>query len=146
MGDTASTGTSTASAYLQLFIPLILLFFCLWFFMIRPQKKRDNETRKMRNSIREGDEIVTIGGVIGKVLSVKEDSIIVYCGADKTKMEFKKWAVSEVTSRSDKPAHAKETGRTEQGAPEEEAPVKKNIRKLKRKDEAEESASEEHEQ
>lgn len=136
MGETAANTTS-AGAYLQLFLPLILLFFCLWFFMIRPQKKRDNETRKMRSSIQEGDEIVTIGGIVGKVLSVKEDSLIIYCGADKTKMEFKKWAVSEVTKKVEKPVKETESAETE-----EEAPKKKNIKKLSRREDAEEDTAE----
>ena len=61
-------------AYIQMFAPLILIFAALWFFMIRPQKKRDNETKQMRNSLQEGDEIVTIGGIVGKVLNVKEEA------------------------------------------------------------------------
>ena len=138
MGETAAN-TSSAGAYLQLFLPLILLFFCLWFFMIRPQKKRDNETRKMRSSIQEGDEIVTIGGIVGKVLSVKEDSLVVYCGADKTKMEFKKWAVSEVTKKAEKPVKEKEA---EPAETEDEAPKKKNIKKLSRREDAEEDTAE----
>ena len=138
MGDTAANTTS-AGAYLQLFLPLILLFFCLWFFMIRPQKKRDNETRKMRSSIQEGDEIVTIGGIVGKVLSVKEDSLIIYCGADKTKMEFKKWAVSEVTKKVEKPVKEKEADLAET---EDETPKKKNIKKLSRREGAEEDTAE----
>ncbi|MCI8284074.1 MAG: preprotein translocase subunit YajC [Firmicutes bacterium] len=138
MGDTAANTTS-AGAYLQLFLPLILLFFCLWFFMIRPQKKRDNETRKMRSSIQEGDEIVTIGGIVGKVLSVKEDSLIIYCGADKTKMEFKKWAVSEVTKKVEKPVKEKEADLAET---EDETPKKKNIKKLSRREDAEEDTAE----
>ena len=95
---------STASSYLITFLPLILIFVAFWFFLIRPQKKRDQKTQEMRNSVQPGDEIVTIGGVVGKVLSVKEDAIVIYCGSDKTKMEFKKWAISEVTRKNEKPA------------------------------------------
>lgn len=123
--------------YLQAFAPLILIMFALWFFMIRPQKKRDNETKKMRNNLIEGDEIVTIGGIIGKVLSVKDDSIVVYVGSDKTKMEFKKWAVAEVTRKNEKAAAAK--AKAEE--PVEEAPQKKKIKKLGRKEEAAEETA-----
>ena len=117
---------------MQLFIPLILLFFFMWFFLLRPQRKRDNEAKLMRNNIQPGDEIVTIGGIVGKVLSVKEDSIVVYCGADKTKMEFKKWAISEVTNKVEKSAKESEK---EDFADEDETP-KKKIRKLTKKEDA----------
>lgn len=130
--------SENTAAYIQMFLPLILIFFALWFFMIRPQKKRDNETKKMRSSLQEGDEIVTIGGIIGKVLSVKDDSVVVYVGSDKTKVEFKKWAIAEVTKKSDRAPKA------EAPAPAEEEAPKKKIKKLVRKDEADENPLEEN--
>ena len=130
--------SENTAAYIQMFLPLILIFFALWFFMIRPQKKRDNETKKMRSSLQEGDEIVTIGGIIGKVLSVKDDSVVVYVGSDKTKVEFKKWAIAEVTKKSDRAPKA------EAPAPAEEEAPKKKIKKLVRKDEAGENPLEEN--
>lgn len=125
-------------AYIQMFAPLVLIFAALWFFMIRPQKKRDNETKQMRNSLQEGDEIVTIGGIVGRVLNVKEDSVIVYVGTDKTKIEFKKWAIGEVSKKSEKAAKAEAVK-----AESEEAEPKKKIKKLTRKDEADKNPLEE---
>ena len=133
---------STASSYLITFLPLILIFVAFWFFLIRPQKKRDQKTQEMRNSVQPGDEIVTIGGVVGKVLSVKEDAIVIYCGSDKTKMEFKKWAISEVTRKNEKPVkEVKEPEKTE-SVEAAEVHTKKKIRKLVKKtdDEAAEDA------
>ena len=126
-------------AYIQMFAPLILIFAALWFFMIRPQKKRDNETKQMRSSLQEGDEIVTIGGIVGKVLNVKEDSVVVYVGTDKTKIEFKKWAIGEVSKKSEKAAAKAEPVKEEA----EEAESKKKIKKLTRKDEADKNPLEE---
>ena len=125
-------------AYIQMFAPLILIFAALWFFMIRPQKKRDNETKQMRNSLQEGDEIVTIGGIVGKVLNVKEDSVVVYVGTDKTKVEFKKWAIGEVSKKSEKAAKAEPAKEDA-----EEAEPKKKIKKLTRKGEADKNPLEE---
>ncbi len=125
-------------AYIQMFAPLVLIFAALWFFMIIPQKKRDNETKQMRNSLQEGDEIVTIGGIVGRVLNVKEDSVIVYVGTDKTKIEFKKWAIGEVSKKSEKAAKAEAVK-----AESEEAEPKKKIKKLTRKDEADKNPLEE---
>ena len=125
-------------AYIQMFAPLVLIFAALWFFMIIPQKKRDNETKQMRNSLQEGDEIVTIGGIVGRVLNVKEDSVIVYVGTDKTKIEFKKWAIGEVSKKSEMAAKAEAVK-----AESEEAEPKKKIKKLTRKDEADKNPLEE---
>lgn len=128
--------SESTTAYIQMFLPLILIFVALWFFMIRPQKKRDNETKQMRNSLQEGDEIVTIGGIVGKVLNVKEDSVVVYVGSDKTKVEFKKWAIGEVTKRSERPAAKSEQTNAE---PAEEESKKKKIKRLSRKDDADQN-------
>ena len=119
------------SYYMHLFIPLLLLFFFMWFFILRPQRKKDNEARMMRNTIQPGDEIVTIGGVVGKVLNVKEDSIVIYCGSDRTKMEFKKWAISEVTKKVETPV--KDDSVAELTESEEETP-KKKIKRLSKKE------------
>lgn len=123
---------------LTMILPLILFFVIMWLFLIRPQRKKDKETREMRNKLGPGDEVTTIGGIIGTVLSVKEDSVVLYCGSDKVKMEFKKWAVGEVNRKSDDPkknapkespkADAAEKAETV----EEKAP---KFRKLERKDE-----------
>ena len=72
---------------------LIFIFVIMYFLLIRPQRKREKEDQKMRNDLRVGDEIVTIGGIICRVVNVKEDLIIVETGADRTKLSLKKWAV-----------------------------------------------------
>ena len=78
---------------------LVLLFAVMYFLMIRPQKKREKETKAMRAGIGVGDEIVTIGGICCKVVKTKEESIIVQVGPDKVKMEFMRWAVSKVVKQ-----------------------------------------------
>ena len=76
-------------------IMLVLVFVLMYFIMIRPQNKKRKEEQKMRNSIRPGDEIVTIGGICGRVLTVKEDTLVIETGADRSKMSIKKWALQE---------------------------------------------------
>ena len=78
---------------------LVLLFAVMYFLMIRPQKKRERETKAMRAGIGVGDEIVTIGGICCKVVKTKEESIVVQVGPDKVKMEFMRWAVSKVVKQ-----------------------------------------------
>ena len=68
------------------------LFF--YFFMIRPQKKQEKEINDMRNNLSVGDEITTIGGIIGKIVSIKDDTITFETGEDRVRMQVAKWAIS----------------------------------------------------
>ena len=78
---------------------LVLLFAVMYFLMIRPQKKRERETKAMRAGVGVGDEIVTIGGLCAKVVKTKDETIVVQVGPDKVKMEFMRWAVSKVVKQ-----------------------------------------------
>ena len=72
------------------------MFVLLYFFMIRPQKKQEKEVANMRNNLQVGDEITTIGGVIGKIVSIKEETIMVETGHDRTRIRFLRSAVRSV--------------------------------------------------
>ena len=84
------------SGTMMTIIPLILLIVIMYFLMIRPQKKREKETTAMRNSVQVGDEIVTIGGICGKIVKTKDETIVIQVGADKVKMEMMRWSISKV--------------------------------------------------
>ena len=73
---------------------LVLMFALLYFFMIRPENKRKKQGQAMRDSLTVGDEITTIGGIIGTICAVKENTIVIETGADRVRIEFTKWAVS----------------------------------------------------
>ena len=75
-------------------LPLVLMFAALYFFMIRPENKKRKEAENMRNSLAVGDVITTIGGIVGTICAVKENTIVVETGADRVRIEFTKWAVS----------------------------------------------------
>jgi len=75
------------------FVPLILVFVVMYFMLIRPQKKREKEVQKMRSSIEVGDEIVTSGGIVGRVVSLREDSVTIETGSDRSKIRIMRWAV-----------------------------------------------------
>ena len=79
----------------------MVVFF--YFFAIRPQKKQERETLEMRNSITVGDEIVTIGGIIGTVIIIKDDKMMIETGNDRSKLTILKSAVRTVL-RDDEPA------------------------------------------
>ncbi len=75
------------------FAPFVLMIVALYFFMIRPQKKKEKATTDMRNAIEVGDYITTIGGIMGKVVAVRDDRITLETGADRNKLYFAKWAI-----------------------------------------------------
>lgn len=81
------------AATLTSVLPIVLLFVVFYFFLIRPQRKRDKAERDMRSSIEVGDEISTIGGFIGKVVSIKDDVLVIETSADRTKLKLYRWAV-----------------------------------------------------
>ena len=87
-GGAQATGGNPMSLIL-----MVGLFAVMYFVMIRPQKKKQKEEQQMRDSIQIGDEITTIGGIMGRVVTVKEDSIVLETGADRVKMKFQRWAI-----------------------------------------------------
>lgn len=92
---TAAGGNTWLSMLLQL-SPFLLIIVLMYFIMIRPQKKKQQEEQKMRNGVRVGDELTTIGGICGRVVNVKDDTLIIETGADRNKMTIKKWAIQSV--------------------------------------------------
>lgn len=78
------------------FIPIILMVGLLYFFMIRPQNKKEKQAQEMRNSIEVGDGVTTIGGLVGRVASIKEDAFVLETGSDRVKIRMKRWAIQSV--------------------------------------------------
>ena len=76
----------------------VALFAVLYFLLIRPNSKKKKQEQEMRNNIAIGDEITTIGGIVGRIVALKEDedAFIIETGSDRVKMKFKKWAISSV--------------------------------------------------
>ncbi|MCL2106031.1 MAG: preprotein translocase subunit YajC [Oscillospiraceae bacterium] len=90
---------------LLMLIPMIAL---MYFTMIRPQKKRQKEEQEMRGNVQIGDEITTIGGIMGRVITVKEDSIIIETGADRTKIRMTRTAIGVNNTAQEKLAEERE--------------------------------------
>ncbi len=86
----APAGPSMASPLIMMVLMLVIFYFML----IRPENKRKKEAEKMRSSVKKGDKIVTIGGITGVVVDVKENRIVMETGADQVRIEFEKWAIS----------------------------------------------------
>lgn len=85
---------------LQAFILPIGLLVIFYFFAIRPQKKKEKEIKEMRSGLRVGDEVVTIGGIYGKIVKAKEDVLTLESGSAKTRLEVTRWAVGSVLKDS----------------------------------------------
>ena len=75
-------------------IMLVLMVVLLYFFFVRPDNKKKKELEKMRNALTVGDQVTTIGGIVGTICAVKDDSIVIETSADRVRVEFAKWAVS----------------------------------------------------
>ena len=73
---------------------LVVMLAIFYFMLIRPENKKKKELAKMRIELAVGDEITTIGGIIGTICAVKEESIVIETSADRVRIEFAKWAIS----------------------------------------------------
>ena len=90
-----TTADPTATAGLGgTFLMMGLMIAMFYFMLIRPENKRKKEADEMRASLKVGDEITTIGGIVGKIVDIKGDNIVLETGADRVRIEFVKWAVS----------------------------------------------------
>ena len=90
---TAGTG-ATGAGGMSSIIFLVIIFVVFYFFLIRPENKRKKKLNDMRSNIALGDEIVTIGGIMGKVVQVTEDTITFETGEDRVRLQVTKWAIS----------------------------------------------------
>ena len=111
-------GTSTI-------LMLVVLFVIMYFLMIRPENKRKKKAQEMRDSLKTGDVITTIGGIVGKVVQVNNETIVIETSDDRVRMELTKWAVSTVgVQTGEQPAADKDKKKKEKEEPAVEAPAK----------------------
>ncbi len=80
---------------------IVIMVAVFYFLLIRPQKKQEKAKRRMLDDMRVGDDVITIGGVMGKIVSVKDESVMIETGADRTKLRFEKSAIKEVLTEHD---------------------------------------------
>ena len=95
----SATNTSGGNLLSLLIFPVLLVI--MYFFMIRPQRKQEKEATAMRNSLAVGDEVTTIGGIIGRVINVKDDTFVLETTRDKTKIRFLKGAIRTVDVKAE---------------------------------------------
>ena len=75
-------------------IMIVLLFVVFYFFLIRPENKKKKQLQQMRSALKVGDQITTIGGIVGKVVSIKDDMITFETGEDRVRLQIMRWAIS----------------------------------------------------
>ena len=97
--STASTGasgtnTSSPQSPVTMILLMVGLFAIMYLLMIRPQKKKQAEEQKLRDSVQIGDEITTIGGIVGKIVSIKDDMVTFETGEDRVRLQIMRWAIS----------------------------------------------------
>lgn len=97
--SSASAGTTSMMPTVIMIVAMIAIFY---FLLIRPENKKKKAATEMRNSLKVGDEITTIGGIIGTICAVKDETIVLETGADRVRIEFTKWAIS--TKNNQEPA------------------------------------------
>ena len=102
------------------FVLMILLIAMIYFMMIRPQKKKEKAEKEMRDALKVGDEVITIGGIIGKVEKINERTVIISTSAAKNKIEFLKTAIASVSSKDANAAAAGTAKNSAKEEPEEE--------------------------
>ena len=87
---------TTTESYISLFFTLALMLVLLYFMIYRPQKKQEKKDAAMRAALEIGDQVITIGGVVGRVVAIKDDTFVLETGADRVKIRFTKSAISSV--------------------------------------------------
>lgn len=89
-------------------IMIVVMFAVMYFLLIRPENKKKKAAEEMRSNLKVGDEITTIGGIVGTICAVKEKTIVLETGADRVRIEFTKWAISSKGTQSTEEAPAPE--------------------------------------
>ena len=95
------TGGTDAGSMVVTIIMLVAVFVVFYFFGIRPQKKQEKAAAQMRNSLQVGDEVTTIGGIIGKVVSIKDETCVIETSRERTKIRILKSSISRVDVRAE---------------------------------------------
>ncbi|MEE3409826.1 MAG: preprotein translocase subunit YajC [Erysipelotrichaceae bacterium] len=89
-----AAATTGVGGGMPMLLMIIIMFAVFYFFVIRPENKKKKKTEEMRNSLSLGDEIITIGGMIGKIVQITDDTITFETGEDRVRIQTKKWAIS----------------------------------------------------
>lgn len=93
-------GASAAASLISMLLSLVFMVAIFYFLLIRPQRKKDKKVKEMLNSLKQGDRVTTIGGIFGTITNIKDDTITLAVGAQRTEMVFARWAIRSVEAVS----------------------------------------------
>ncbi|MGN0517582.1 MAG: preprotein translocase subunit YajC [Acutalibacteraceae bacterium] len=101
--NSAAGQQAGASSMIMMLVVYGLIFAALYFFMIRPSSKRKKQEAELRNNVTIGDEITTIGGLVGKIVAIKEDTdtLIMETGTDRCRIRITRWAIASVVQKTE---------------------------------------------
>ncbi len=131
-GGAPAEGGASGGSSMPLFM-IIGMFVLMYFMVLRPQKKRQKEEQEMRDSIQIGDEIVTIGGIMGRVVTVKDDSIVIETGTDRTKIKFLRSAIQTNQTANERLAAEKKAAEDAKKAQSEKNAIDQAVNGKKKK-------------
>ena len=92
---TTAAGMDTKASTISMLFSFGLLIVVFYFLLIRPQKKKEKEAKQLRDNLQIGDEVTTIGGIVGIIVRKTEDTCVIETGGDRSKIRVKLWAISE---------------------------------------------------
>lgn len=130
---TADAASISAGSALTPLIMMVLMIVVLYFIMIRPQRKKEKADAEMRKNVQVGDEIETVGGIVGFIVKIDDtnNTVVIETGSDRSKMRIKKWAIATNVTASEDAAKAKEESSkaekpAKKGKKDEELPIEKD--------------------
>lgn len=100
--STAAETQSTANPLITFVLPLGFFFVLLYFMLIRPQRKREQEQKALQSNVQIGDEVITTGGIVGIVVRVAEDTLVIETGGERNKIRIKNWGIAENVSAAER--------------------------------------------
>ncbi len=123
----APTGASAAGSMYTL-IFMVLMLVVLYFIMIRPQRKKEKADEEMRKNVQVGDEIETVGGIVGIIVKVEEKTVVIETSSDRCKMRIKKWAIAQNVSATEEKNAAAEKAKAakEEKKGKKDEPIEKD--------------------
>ena len=117
--------SASGSSGLMSFGIIIFTFILMYFLILAPQKKKDKEAAAMRSGLEIGDEVLTQGGIIGTVVSLKEDTLLIETGSDRVKLRVARWAVAQNISQEEAKAAARAAAKAAKDAEKDKNSKKK---------------------
>ena len=90
------TAGSGVTGLLGTFLPFVLVIVVMYFMLIAPQKKQEKKLQQMRADLQVGDGVTTVGGIVGRIVSLKDDTVLVETGSERTRIRFKRIAIQSV--------------------------------------------------